>query len=52
MMNVCDLSGYVAPHVAPDGPKRESGRLAPPEGAGLGINPDLDVLGTPALELE
>jgi L-alanine-DL-glutamate epimerase-like enolase superfamily enzyme len=52
VMNVCDLSGYVAPHIAPDGPKRESGRLAPPEGAGLGINPDLDVLGTPALELE
>ena len=52
VMNVCDLSGYVAPHVAPDGPKRENGRLAPPEGAGLGITPDLDVLGTPALELE
>jgi L-alanine-DL-glutamate epimerase-like enolase superfamily enzyme len=51
-MNVCDLSGYVAPHVAPDGPKRKNGRLAPPEGAGLGITPDLDVLGAPALELE
>jgi L-alanine-DL-glutamate epimerase-like enolase superfamily enzyme len=52
VMNVCDLSGYVAPHVAPDGPKRENGRLAPPEGAGLGITPDMDLLGTPALELE
>lgn len=52
VMNVCDLSGYVAPHVAPDGPKRKNGRLAPPEGAGLGITPDLDVLGVPALELE
>jgi L-alanine-DL-glutamate epimerase-like enolase superfamily enzyme len=52
VMNVCDLSGYVAPHVAPDGPKRKNGCLAPPEGAGLGITPDLDVLGAPALELE
>ena len=52
VMNVCDLSGYVAPHIAPDGPRRENGRLAPPKGAGLGIAPDLDVLGTPALELE
>ena len=52
VMNVCDLSGYVAPHIAPDGPRRDNGRLAPPKGAGLGIAPDLDVLGTPALELE
>ena len=52
VMNVCDLSGYVAPRLAPDAPVREAGRIAPPDGPGLGIIPDIDVLGTPALILD
>lgn len=52
LMNVCDLSGYVAPRLAPDGPVRKDGRIAPPEGPGLGVAPDLELLGRPGLLLE
>lgn len=51
LLNTCDLSSYVAPRICPDAPVRENGRIAPPEGPGLGVVPDLDVLGTPVLEL-
>ncbi len=52
LLNVCDLSNYVSPRIAPDCPVRKDGRIAPPEGPGLGITPDLSVLGQPILELE
>lgn len=52
LLNTCDLSSYVAPRIAPDCPTRLDGRIAPPEGVGLGVTPDLDVLGTPILELD
>ncbi|MEO0667261.1 MAG: enolase C-terminal domain-like protein [Pseudomonadota bacterium] len=51
LLNTCDLSGYVAPRIAPDCPVRKDGRIAPPDGAGLGVTPDPDILGTPVLEL-
>ena len=51
LLNTCDLSSYVAPRVAPNIPERSNGRIAPPEGAGLGVVPDLDVLGAPILEI-
>ena len=51
VLNTCDLSGYVAPRIAPNAPVRINGRIAPPEGAGLGIDVDESVLGTPILEL-
>ncbi|MEM9852227.1 MAG: enolase C-terminal domain-like protein, partial [Pseudomonadota bacterium] len=51
LLNTCDLSGYVAPRVAPGGPVRRNGRIAPPDGPGLGIDPDPDVLGAPILEI-
>ncbi|WP_438955144.1 mandelate racemase/muconate lactonizing enzyme family protein [Cognatiyoonia sp.] len=51
LLNVCDLSSYVGPRVAPDCPVRSEGRIAPPEGPGLGVTPDMDVLGEPILEL-
>ncbi|MGR3615258.1 MAG: mandelate racemase/muconate lactonizing enzyme family protein [Paracoccaceae bacterium] len=47
VLNVCDLSHYVGPRLAPNGPVRNAGRVAPPEGAGLGVTPDRDLLGTP-----
>ena len=52
LMNTCDLSHYAGPRLAPDCPTRMNGRIAPPEGAGLGITPDMDVLGAPALILD
>ena len=52
LLNVCDLSGYVAPRIAPDCPVRDNGRIAPPGGPGLGVTPDLDMLGAPDLIVE
>lgn len=52
VLNTCDLSGYVAPRIAPDGPARRNGRIAPPTGPGLGITPDLELLGAPDLVLD
>lgn len=51
LLNTCDLASYVAPRLCPDAPVRQSGRIAPPEGSGLGITPDLGTLGTPILEI-
>ncbi len=52
VLNACDLSGYVSPHLAKDGPRRHNGTLTVPEGIGLGITPDLDILGPADLILE
>ncbi|MEM8655012.1 MAG: enolase C-terminal domain-like protein [Pseudomonadota bacterium] len=52
LLNTCDLSSYVSPRIAPDCPTRKDGRIAPPEGPGLGVTPDPRVLGTPMLKLE
>lgn len=51
LLNTCDLSAYVSPRVCPDAPTRSKGRIAPPEGAGLGVTPDPDVLGSAVLEI-
>ncbi|MEM6549689.1 MAG: mandelate racemase/muconate lactonizing enzyme family protein [Pseudomonadota bacterium] len=50
VLNVCDLSGYVAPRLDPAAPSRQAGRIAPPEGPGLGVTPDPEVLGAPIAE--
>ncbi|MDH3664191.1 MAG: mandelate racemase, partial [Alphaproteobacteria bacterium] len=47
VLNVCDLSGYVTPRLDPNAPTRSDGGIAPPEGPGLGITPDTDMLGAP-----
>jgi L-alanine-DL-glutamate epimerase-like enolase superfamily enzyme len=52
VLNVCDLSGYVSPRLAPDAPVRAEGRIAPPDGPGLGITVDAAALGPPDLILE
>ena len=52
VLNVCDLSGYVAPRLDAGAPIRADGRIAPPEGPGLGVAPDLGLLGQPDLQLE
>lgn len=52
LMNTCDLSGYVAPRLAPTAPVRAQGRIAPPGGAGLGITVDEAALGEPDVILE
>ncbi len=52
VMNTCDLSHYVGPRLAPDAPTRSKGRIAPPEGVGLGITVDEAALGTPMIILD
>jgi len=52
VLNVCDLSGYVSPRLAPDAPTRSAGRIAPPDGPGLGIAIDESRLGVPDLILD
>ena len=47
VLNTCDLSGYVGPRLAPDAPVRANGRIAPPDGPGLGIEVDAEALGAP-----
>ncbi|MEM9604866.1 MAG: mandelate racemase/muconate lactonizing enzyme family protein [Pseudomonadota bacterium] len=47
VLNTCDLSGYVAPRLAPTAPVRTNGRIRPPEGPGLGITVDAGALGDP-----
>lgn len=47
VLNTCDLSGYVAPRLAPDAPVRSNGQIVPPDGPGLGITVDEAALGGP-----
>jgi len=47
LLNTCDLSGYVTPHIASDGPRRDRGAMAPSERSGLGVEPDETILGRP-----
>ena len=51
LLNTCDLASYVAPRLCPDGPIRNNGRIAPPEGPGLGVTPDLEILGGPIFDM-
>ncbi|MBT8078178.1 MAG: mandelate racemase/muconate lactonizing enzyme family protein [Gammaproteobacteria bacterium] len=51
LLNVCDLSGYVTPHLADDGPSRMNGRLAVGDAPGLGITVEEDRLGEPELSI-
>lgn len=51
IMNVCDLSGYVAPRLDPEAPSRKAGIIHPPTGPRLGVAPDPSLLGEPVLGL-
>tara|TARA_B100000003_G_scaffold68461_1_gene61278 strand:+ start:1179 stop:1334 length:156 start_codon:yes stop_codon:yes gene_type:complete len=51
-MNVCDLSGYAAPRLDADVPTRQSGRIAPSTQVGLGVQPNVGLLGTADLILD
>lgn len=52
VMNVCDLSSYVAPKLDETLPLREDGHILPPSGLGLGVSPDQDRLGNTTLILD
>ncbi len=48
LLNTCDLSGYVGPRIDENAPTRQNGRIAPPSGVGLGVSPNIEVLGQQA----
>ena len=52
VMNVCDLSGYVGPRLDPNSPVRSEGAIGPTDRPGLGVEPDLNVLGDPDVALD
>lgn len=52
LMNTCDLSFYVSPRLDDNGPVRSNGRIAPPQGVGLGVSPDVAGLGAPRCHIE
>lgn len=52
VLNVCDLSGYVSPRLDSSAPSRKNGRISPPHETGLGVSPDMSLLGEPFLVLE
>ena len=52
VMNVCDLSGYVGPRLDPHSPVRSEGAIGPTDRPGLGVEPDLSVLGDPDVILD
>lgn len=52
VQNVCDLSNYVTPRPDSSVPLRQNGWVATPNGPGLGVSPDPEVLGTPIMVLE
>lgn len=45
VLNVCDLSAYVAPRLAPAAPTRCGGQIAVTDAIGLGVTPNVDCLG-------
>ena len=49
LLNVCDLSHYVGPQLDENAPKRTEGYIAPKDEIGLGVSPNLDVLGEPEI---
>ena len=51
MTNVCDLSGYVGLRLDLSALARDGGFITPATALGIGVNPDLDLLGGPVLEM-
>ena len=49
VFTVTDFNSYVTVSTAEGAPVRERGRMAAPQGAGLGVEPRLEVLGDPIL---
>ena len=52
VLNVCDLSAYVSPQLDKTAPSRRNGYITPPRGVGLGVSPDVEILGTPVAVFE
>lgn len=46
-----DFNSYVTVEIASGGPKRANGKMTAPDRPGLGVEPDMAVLGDPVLEI-
>ena len=50
-LSATDFNSYVTRSIAPDAPRRIAGRLAAGSAPGLGVSPDVDLLGEPVIRL-
>jgi L-alanine-DL-glutamate epimerase-like enolase superfamily enzyme len=51
LFSATDFNSYVTVSFAEGAPRRASGRLAAPDEAGLGVRPDVELLGRPVIEV-
>jgi cis-L-3-hydroxyproline dehydratase len=51
LFSTTDFNSYVTLEIADGAPRRKNGRLAAPAGHGLGIEPKVDVLGRPVVDV-
>lgn len=52
LLNCCDLAGYVSPRLDQNCPVRHNGSIAVPDTIGIGVSPNLELLGNPAKILQ
>jgi len=50
LFTATDFNSYVTVHTADEAPRRVDGRMAAPDGPGLGVRPRMEVLGDPVFE--
>jgi L-alanine-DL-glutamate epimerase-like enolase superfamily enzyme len=51
LFTATDFNSYVTVDIADGAPKRENGRMSSSKEPGLGINPKMDVLGKPIIDI-
>ena len=51
LFTATDFNSYVTVSTAAGAPRREGGRMRAPSAPGLGVEPNMDVLGEPVFEL-
>ena len=51
LLSATDFNSYVSREIAKGAPKRAQGRMAPADRPGLGVEPLMDVLGRPVVEI-
>jgi cis-L-3-hydroxyproline dehydratase len=51
LFSTTDFNSYVTVSIADNAPVRRNGRMSAPSGPGLGVNPKMDVLGKPVIDV-
>ena len=52
LFTATDFNSYVTVSTAEGAPQRRNGRMAAPDGPGLGVQPRLEVLGAPVVDID